>query len=128
MLEPSDSQEAYDFFMFQAFEISERWGLPVLLRATTRVCHSKTLVHPPRAPSGPAQPPTFKRDVRARVMITANARRPPPAATEAGRDSGVERNVVSDPIVAGDKWLGSLPQAFRSCTHGKRRREPRCSN
>src|SRR5512141_1972269 len=31
MLEPSDSQEAYDFF-FAAVEISERWKLPVLYR------------------------------------------------------------------------------------------------
>src|SRR5512147_2691267 len=29
MLEPSDSQEAYDFF-FRAIEISERWKIPVL--------------------------------------------------------------------------------------------------
>ncbi len=45
MLEPSDSQEAYDF-LFAAFEISERWKLPVLFRATTRVCHSYTVVQP----------------------------------------------------------------------------------
>ena len=41
MLEPSDSQEAYDFALL-AIEISERWQVPVLLRMTTRVCHSKT--------------------------------------------------------------------------------------
>jgi len=45
MLEPSDSQEAYDFTL-AAIEISERWRLPVLLRLTTRVCHSKTVVLP----------------------------------------------------------------------------------
>ena len=43
MLEPSDSQEAYDFTL-RAIEISERWQVPVLLRMTTRVCHSKTIV------------------------------------------------------------------------------------
>src|SRR5512138_74102 len=43
LLEPSDSQEAYDFTLL-AIEISERWGLPVLLRMTTRVCHSSTVV------------------------------------------------------------------------------------
>src|SRR5208337_75718 len=41
MLEPSDSQEAYDF-MFAAIEMSERWKIPVLFRVTTRVCHSYT--------------------------------------------------------------------------------------
>ena len=43
MLEPSDSQEAYDF-LAQAIEISERWSIPVLFRLTTRVCHSKTIL------------------------------------------------------------------------------------
>src|SRR5512139_2391263 len=36
MLEPSDAQEAYDFFG-QAIELSERWRIPVLFRVTTRV-------------------------------------------------------------------------------------------
>jgi indolepyruvate ferredoxin oxidoreductase alpha subunit len=40
MLEPSDSQEAKDFTKI-AFEISEKYDVPVLLRLTTRLCHSK---------------------------------------------------------------------------------------
>jgi indolepyruvate ferredoxin oxidoreductase alpha subunit len=72
MLEPSDSQEAYDF-LFVAFEISERWKLPVILRATTRVCHSYTIVQP-RDPNGKPKAPKFERDIRGRVMIPANAR------------------------------------------------------
>ncbi len=43
MLEPADSQEAYDFTL-RAIEISERWHIPVLFRMTTRVCHSKSVV------------------------------------------------------------------------------------
>jgi indolepyruvate ferredoxin oxidoreductase alpha subunit len=72
MLEPSDSQEAYDFLL-AAFEISEKWKLPVILRATTRVCHSYTLVQPRPAAAAPP-PPRFNRDIRARVMIPAYAR------------------------------------------------------
>jgi len=72
MLEPSDSQEAYDF-LFAAYEISERWKLPVILRATTRVCHSYTIVQP-RGPNGAPKPPRFERDIRGRVMIPAYAR------------------------------------------------------
>src|SRR5271169_3690339 len=45
MLEPSDSQEAYDFTLL-ALRVSEAWQIPVLLRLTTRVCHSKTVVRP----------------------------------------------------------------------------------
>ncbi|MEL7562293.1 indolepyruvate ferredoxin oxidoreductase subunit alpha [Dehalogenimonas sp. 4OHTPN] len=44
-LEPSDSQEAYDFAR-SAFQLSEEFDTPVLLRPTTRVCHSKSVVMP----------------------------------------------------------------------------------
>jgi indolepyruvate ferredoxin oxidoreductase, alpha subunit len=72
MLEPSDSQEAYDYTLL-AIEISERSGVPVLLRITTRVCHSKTVVRP-RAEVPPPPAPQFVRDVKRRVMIPAYAR------------------------------------------------------
>lgn len=42
-VEPSDSQECKDFVKL-AYEISERFDMPVLLRTTTRVSHSKSLV------------------------------------------------------------------------------------
>jgi indolepyruvate ferredoxin oxidoreductase alpha subunit len=72
MIEPSDSQEAYDFF-HAAIDISQRWHIPVLFRMTTRVCHSKTLVT--RCPPGEAPAtPFFHRDIKGRVMIPAYAR------------------------------------------------------
>jgi indolepyruvate ferredoxin oxidoreductase alpha subunit len=43
LIEPSDSQECKDYIR-HAFEVSERYGIPVLFRMTTRVCHSKGLV------------------------------------------------------------------------------------
>jgi indolepyruvate ferredoxin oxidoreductase alpha subunit len=43
MLEPADSQECKDM-MKTAFDISEEYDTPVLLRMTTRVCHSKAIV------------------------------------------------------------------------------------
>ena len=45
MLEPSDSQEAYDL-MALAFDISERFDTPVMVRITTRIAHSKSVVGP----------------------------------------------------------------------------------
>jgi indolepyruvate ferredoxin oxidoreductase alpha subunit len=72
MLEPADSQEAHDFAL-RAVEISEQWRIPVLLRLTTRVCHSRTIVRPHTA-NPPARTPSFERDVRNRVMIPAYAR------------------------------------------------------
>jgi len=70
-LEPADSQEAYDLLL-AAYELSERWQLPVLFRMTTRVCHGKSIVTR-RAPVTPAAP-AFKRDIPGRVMIPAYAR------------------------------------------------------
>ena len=43
VLEPSDSQEAKDFTKF-AFEISEKYDTPVILRTTTRLAHSQGTV------------------------------------------------------------------------------------
>ncbi|MFZ2658661.1 MAG: thiamine pyrophosphate-dependent enzyme [Victivallales bacterium] len=73
MLEPSDSQEAYDFTI-KAFELSEKWKIPVLLRLTTRVCHSKTIVEKSLKPSKGFPDFEFARDLRGKVMIPSNAR------------------------------------------------------
>jgi len=43
ILEPMDSQSAYDL-MACAFEISEQFDTPVMLRSTTRISHSKSIV------------------------------------------------------------------------------------
>jgi indolepyruvate ferredoxin oxidoreductase, alpha subunit len=40
MLEPSNQQESYDA-MFHGFEMSEKFGIPVLIRITTRLAHSR---------------------------------------------------------------------------------------
>ena len=72
MLEPSDSQEAYDFTL-AAVELSERHRTPVLLRLTTRICHSKTVVRPTGRVPAPA-PVGFQHDRPGRVMIPAYAR------------------------------------------------------
>jgi indolepyruvate ferredoxin oxidoreductase, alpha subunit len=72
MLEPADSQEAYDLTL-AAFDLSARWSIPMLLRMTTRVCHSKSIVR--RAAGLPPPPaPRFTRDIPGRVMIPAYAR------------------------------------------------------
>ncbi len=43
MLDPADSQEAYDFVR-AGFEISEQFDTPVMLRTTTRISHAKGVV------------------------------------------------------------------------------------
>ncbi|MCR4441314.1 MAG: indolepyruvate ferredoxin oxidoreductase subunit alpha [Peptococcaceae bacterium] len=71
MLEPSDSQECKDYLKL-AFELSERFDTPVLLRMTTRVCHSKGLVElGERVEAGVKE---YKKDAAKYVMAPANAR------------------------------------------------------
>jgi len=78
LFEPADSQEAYDLLR-TAFEVSERWQLPVLFRLTTRVSHSKSPVKP-RWPVGTTPPdtgaprPEFVRNIAGRVMVPGHAR------------------------------------------------------
>ena len=43
IFEPSDSQEAKDF-MLEAFQLSEKFKTPVILRSTTRISHGKSIV------------------------------------------------------------------------------------
>lgn len=42
-LEPSDPQECYDFTK-RAFQISEKFKMPIMIRTTTRVAHQRALV------------------------------------------------------------------------------------
>lgn len=72
VLEPSNSQEAYDF-MALAFELSERFDTPVILRSTTRVSHSSSLVET-SAEKQPAAQAAFKHDTAKLVMVPTAAR------------------------------------------------------
>lgn len=72
MLEPSDSQEARDFTL-AAFELSERFDTPVLLRITTRIAHSKSTVA--LGPRVEREVSGFLRDPAKTVMVPAHARR-----------------------------------------------------
>ena len=72
MLEPSDSQEAKDFVL-RAFQISEHFDVPVLLRITTRIAHSKSLVELSERDEAD-QPAGFVRDFQKFVMIPAYGR------------------------------------------------------
>lgn len=74
MLEPADSQEACDFTKV-AFEISEQFDVPVLLRSTTRISHSKSAVEIDADYSPPERElPPYPRKPRKYVMVPAHAR------------------------------------------------------
>lgn len=72
VLEPASSQDAYDFTLL-AFEISRRWKTPVVIRTTTRVAHTTSIVE---FVDKVAELPKadFNKDIPARVMVPAHAK------------------------------------------------------
>jgi indolepyruvate ferredoxin oxidoreductase alpha subunit len=73
MLDPSDSQEAKDFTK-RAFELSEAYDTPVILRTTTRISHSKGIVTPSPNPERDRPVEGFRRNIEKYVMIPSYAR------------------------------------------------------
>ncbi|MGI6746912.1 MAG: indolepyruvate ferredoxin oxidoreductase subunit alpha [Anaerovoracaceae bacterium] len=71
MLEPSDSQEAKDFMML-GLELSERFDTPVMIRMTTRVCHSKSMVEIGTRVEKPLIP--YERKIAKYVATPANGK------------------------------------------------------
>lgn len=70
MLEPSDSEESR-VFSKKAFEMSEKFNTPVLLKMVTRVSHSQSIVDTEERIE-PAQVPYVKDPTK--VMMTLNSR------------------------------------------------------
>lgn len=61
MFEPSDSQECKDM-VAAAYSVSETYEVPVMIRMTTRVCHSKSLVEEGPRTEVPFKPYVKNRD------------------------------------------------------------------
>lgn len=72
MIEPSDSSEAYRFTKL-AFELSEKFDCPVLVRPTTRISHAMGLVEVGQRKEGPL-PIELKKDPAKLVMLPGYAR------------------------------------------------------
>lgn len=70
VLEPADSQEAKDFIKF-AYEISEKYDTPVILRTTTKLSHSQGVVK--LCDRVEIVDKEYERNVRKYVMMPASA-------------------------------------------------------
>ncbi|PWT27831.1 indolepyruvate ferredoxin oxidoreductase subunit alpha [Butyrivibrio fibrisolvens] len=79
MLEPSDSQEALDFAK-RAYEISEQFDTPVLLKMCTRVAHSQSIVELHDRVELPVK--TYEKNPSKYIMTPANAKRRHPFVEE----------------------------------------------
>lgn len=71
MIEPSGPAEAKEFVK-RAFDISEQYDRPVIVRITTRIAHSQEIVELGERKNVPVKP--FIRDPKKYVMIPAHAR------------------------------------------------------
>ncbi len=72
-LDPADSQDAHDL-MVAAFDLSEQFDTPVLLRMTTRVCHTSTPVEVGIRRENLPVPEEYPRNLAKYCMVPANAR------------------------------------------------------
>lgn len=72
ILEPSNQQEAYDM-MFTAFDLSEKYRVPVMIRITTRLAHSRSGVA--RRAVRPENPMHMPDDPNQFMLLPAIARR-----------------------------------------------------
>ncbi len=72
ILEPSSQQEAYGMVRY-GFELSEKFRLPVLMRITTRMAHSRAVVE--TAEPVPQNKLAFPEDLSRWILLPVNARR-----------------------------------------------------
>ena len=70
MLEPSDSQEALEFFKL-AYKISEEFDTPVMLKMCTRIAHSQSLVEISERQN--ITPKPYEKNIAKYVMMPGNA-------------------------------------------------------
>lgn len=84
MLEPSSQQEAYDMMAY-GFELSEKEKMPVLMRITTRMAHSRAAVSV-NTEAQPIKMLPYANDASSWVLLPGNARRKYSALIEKQKD------------------------------------------
>ena len=114
LLEPADSQEAYDMTI-AAFEISEKFRTPVMLRLTTRTSHSSSLVELGDFAPARREPIPYKKDIARTIPVPMFARSQRLAAEK--RTALLREAAVSSPlnrVFEGKTDLGIVTSAVAS--------------
>ena len=96
MLEPADSAECLEFTK-KAFDLSEKFDTPVILRLTTRIAHSRSLVELSDRVEVPNK--KYEKDPMKYVMMPAMAR---------GRHKFVEERIVNQTNWAEDCDINTI--------------------
>jgi len=106
-LEPSDSQEAKDL-TGEALRISEQFDTPVILRSSTRVSHSMSLVETKERQEGPKEL-GLKKDPMKFVMLPAMARKRHPVVEQRLKDlAEFAETFPFNRIIMGDESIGII--------------------
>lgn len=106
MLEPADSAEACEFAK-KAFELSEKYDTPVILKMCTRVAHSQSIVDIGERVV-PEIPP-YKKDIAKYVMMPGNAIRRHPVVEERMRKlTEFAENCEFNRVEMGDTAIGII--------------------
>ena len=107
MLEPADSREAKDFAKI-AFELSEKYDTPVLMRMCTRIAHSQCSVELEAPVDVPTKP--YEKNPQKYIMAPANAIRRHPVVE--ARQAAIAEYAEDCPLnvveYAEDKSLGII--------------------
>lgn len=107
-LEPSDSQDAKDMTA-AAFDLSEQFDTPVLLRMTTRICHSAGAVTLGEQQERAATLSKFPRNPTKYVMMPANARQRHPVIEQRMKDVALfAESYPFNHVAMGDRSLGII--------------------
>jgi indolepyruvate ferredoxin oxidoreductase alpha subunit len=107
-LEPSDSQEAKDL-VGAAYKLSERFDTPVLLRMTTRICHSQSAVELGERVVPVTDQKPFPRNPAKYVMVPGNAIKRHPLIEQRIRDIAVFAGVFPyNRLEPGEQSLGII--------------------
>jgi len=105
-LEPSDSQEAYELMAY-AFDISENFDTPVMMRLTTRICHSKSVVKTGQGRVVPEGRVGFRCQMPKYVMVPAHARlRHPLMEERLVKLAAYAETLPLNQVIWGDRSLG----------------------
>ncbi len=106
VLEPSDSQEAKDFTKY-AFEISEKYDTPVILRTTTRLAHSQGPVELCERVEVADKP--YERNAAKFVMMPGNAKMRHPYVEQRMLDMSADgEKFPFNKVEMGDTKLGFI--------------------
>ena len=102
--EPSNQQEAYDI-TYAAFDYSEKYRTPVLIRLTTRLSHSRAGVE--RREARPQNPLHIEENPKQFILLPANAR--VHYRTLLGKQDAFEEESVNSPF---NKYIDGADKKF----------------